>query len=140
MKKVPLLITTFLLVVTAARVLSTESSAQKKNYEPLIGTWDLSVLIEEEEQLSIFTFEMKKDTLKGVWNGDYGAIPLKNITFARDTLKCNLSFFTGTEFLILHITGTVKNNMMKGSAISDFGDYYQFTATKRKAKKSSLDS
>ena len=129
-----------LLFVTINLLFMSESYAQQKKYEPLIGTWNLTVLIEGVEQYSTFTFQMKKDTLKGVWDGEFGPIPMKNITFARDTLRCSLFIDTGMEFFTIRITGIVKKDKMNGSGISDLGDYYPFTATKRKPKKGLLNS
>jgi len=140
MRKTSGALTAALLFVTANLLFMSESHAQQKKYEPLIGTWNLTVLIEGVEQYSTFTFQMKKDTLKGVWDGEFGPIPMKNITFARDTLRCSLFIDTGMEFFSIRITGIVKKDKMNGSGISDLGDYYPFTATKRKPKKGLLDS
>ena len=104
--------------------------AQTKQYEDLLGMWDLTVIIEGFEEYSTFSFEVKNDTLTGVWNGDYGPLPISNVSFVQDTLRGDIVIEEQGQ--VINIIGIVSNGSMEGRGLSQMSELFPFTARKQK--------
>ena len=104
--------------------------AQTKQYEDLLGTWDLTVIIEGFEEYSTFKFEVKNDTLTGIWNGDYGPLPIRNVSFVQDTLRGDIVIEMQGQ--VINIIGIVSNGVMEGRGLSQMNELFPFTARKQK--------
>ena len=104
--------------------------AQTKQYEDLLGTWDLTVIIEGFEEYSTFKFEVKNDTLTGIWNGDYGPLPISNVSFVQDTLRGDIVIEEQGQ--VINIIGIVSNGSMEGRGLSQMSELFPFTARKQK--------
>ena len=104
--------------------------AQTKQYEDLLGTWDLTVIIEGFEEYSTFKFEVKNDTLTGIWNGDYGPLPISNVSFVQDTLRGDIVIEVQGQ--VINIIGIVSNGAMEGKGLSQMNELFPFTAKKQK--------
>ena len=104
--------------------------AQTKQYEDLLGTWDLTVIIEGFEEYSTFKFEVKNDTLTGIWNGDYGPLPIRNVSFVQDTLRGDIVIEVQGQ--VINIIGIVSNGAMEGKGLSQMNELFPFTAKKQK--------
>ena len=104
--------------------------AQTKQYEDLLGTWNLTVIIEGFEEYSTFKFEVKNDTLTGIWNGDYGPLPISNVSFVQDTLRGDIVIEVQGQ--VINIIGIVSNGAMEGKGLSQMNELFPFTAKKQK--------
>lgn len=124
----PLAMTTLL----AAFLLFNSSKiyAQTNQHEDLVGMWDLIVTIEGFDEYSTFWFEVKNDTLTGVWTGDLGQFPILDVSFVQDTLWGQIVIEEAG--LDITIIGVVSNGTMKGKGLSQMSELFPFTATKRK--------
>lgn len=123
--------TVFSIILTALLFLNIQQiHAQTKQYEDLLGTWDLTVIIEGFEEYSTFRFEVKNDTLTGVWNGEYGLIPIGNVSFVQDTLRGDIVIEEQGQ--VINIIGIVSNGSMEGRGLSQMNELFPFTAKKQK--------
>ena len=104
--------------------------AQTKQYEDLLGTWNLTVIIEGFEEYSTYSFEIKNDTLTGIWNGDYGPLPIRNVSFVQDTLRGDIVIEMQGQ--VINIIGIVSNGVMEGRGLSQMNELFPFTARKQK--------
>ena len=104
--------------------------AQTKQYEDLLGTWNLTVIIEGFEEYSTYSFEIKNDTLTGIWNGDYGPLPISNVSFVQDTLRGDIVIEVQGQ--VINIIGIVSNGAMEGKGLSQMNELFPFTAKKQK--------
>jgi len=103
--------------------------SQTDQYEEIVGTWDLTVIIEGFEEYSTFVFELRNDTLTGMWYGDYGPLSISNVSFTQDSLRGVIVIEeAGQEITIISV---VTNGSMKGRGLSQMSELFPFTATKR---------
>ena len=125
--------TVFSIILTALLFLNIRQiHAQTKQYEDLLGMWDLTVLIEGFEEYSTFSFEVKNDTLTGVWNGDFGPLPIRNVSFVQDTLRGVIVIEEADAVQVINIIGAVSKGTMKGRGLSQMNELFPFTAKKQK--------
>jgi len=77
----------WIIFVVAVFCLSTASvfSAQAKQYEALLGTWDVET--ESGEYTFTFVFSMDEETLKGIFSGSSGDAEMENLSFEDSQLK-----------------------------------------------------
>lgn len=124
----------FLMVLPTILLLTNTVHSQEKRYDQLLGTWNLVVAIEGVEQYSFFSFDAANDSLTGLWDGDFGLLPIRNISFASDTLRGLITIDSPDEYLEVSILAEVKEGKMKGSGFSQMGELFPFTATRQKKK------
>ena len=124
----------FLMVLATILLLVNTVHSQEKSYDQLLGTWNLLVVVEGAEQYSFFSFDAANDSLTGYWDGDMGLLPIKNVSFAGDTLRGLIIIDSPDGILEITILAEVKEGKMKGSGFSQFGELFPFTATRQKKK------
>jgi len=131
-------ITVFLLLcfcISLAAVLPHNVSAQEKtDYKAIIGTWNMTVLIEGVEEYSTFVFSVKNDTLRGVWSSMDGDIPLTNLTLKDNEFSGELLVPSDYDYMTVYVTGKIDGEKMKGKGEGG-GMEYPFTAIRKKEKK-----
>lgn len=112
---------------------SSTLTSQSKNYDILVGTWDVVVALEANDSYSTFEFSVKKDSLICVWSSEMGDLEVKRLKFVKNELTFESSIDMGGEILYMSISGDVAENKIAGNIGSDFGEF-PFTAKKRKKK------
>jgi hypothetical protein len=107
--------------------------SQSKDYDILVGTWDVVVALEANDSYSTFDFSVKKDSLICVWSSEMGDLSVKKLKFVKNKLSFESSIDMGGEMLYLSVSGEAEENKITGKISTDFGEL-PLTAKKRKKK------
>lgn len=105
--------------------LASQLSAQSKNYEDLLGVWD----VETEDGQYSFTFEftLEEETLKGLFTGTSGEAAMDNLKYEEG----NLSFSVDLGSVVISFKAVVKEDKLEGGLSLEYGDANIF-GTRRK--------
>ncbi len=117
-------------VVIFIIILSAGCFAQSKENSALVGTWDVVVDIEGEENYSNFEFSVENDSLSGTWSGDYGESVCENIQLSENMITFNFSIDMEGQAMYIEVSCELKDDSMYGTVSTDMGEF-QFTANKR---------
>ncbi len=97
--------------------LSTIVAAQAKNYEALLGTWDVKT--EDGAREFVFEFSLKDGKLSGKFTGASGTSDMANLTFEDNTVKFSVTVGNG---MVLDISAIVAEDQLSGTLSLQYGE------------------
>ena len=110
-------LTTGLLTATVILTLSMAGAAQVKNYDALLGTWDVKT--EDGAREFIFEFSLKDGKLVGKYAGASGTSEMANLTFEDNTVKFSVTVGNG---MVLDISAIVAEDQLSGTLSLQYGE------------------
>ncbi|MFC1553084.1 hypothetical protein ACFL7D_00475 [candidate division KSB1 bacterium] len=134
MKRYQVCILITLVFFVFSSVNPSDCTAQKKNYDKILGTWDAAGDYGGTPFNFMFIFNTKDDTLKGSWSAEMMMFNLTKTTFENDTLKAEMYMDFGEQGWSISISAAVENEKMTGYMGSEMGNM-SFSATRRKNNK-----
>lgn len=118
--------TTGLLTAIFVIILSTAITAQVKNSEALLGTWD--VKMEDGSREFVFEFSMKDGKLAGKFTGASGTSEMANLTFSDNTVKFSVTVGNG---MVIDFSAIVAEDKLTGMLSLEYGET-SITGNRRK--------
>jgi len=109
--------TTGLLTAIFVIILSTAITAQVKNSEALLGTWD--VKMEDGSREFVFEFSMKDGKLAGKFTGASGTSEMTNLTFSDNTVKFSVTVGNG---MVIDFSAIVAEDQLSGTLSLEYGE------------------
>jgi hypothetical protein len=121
-----ILITSLVFVLIAP--VSQQIFSQSKDFQTLVGTWDID-LPAMGMQME-FVFSLEEDTPSGEMVFEMGSGVMENIVLENNKLSFFVSVDAGGQVVGVDVTAEVLDGEMTGMMATDMGDM-DFTGTKR---------
>jgi len=106
-----------MLVVILVTTLSTAGAAQVKNYDALLGTWD--VKMEDGAREFVFEFSLKDGKLAGKYTGASGTVDMADLTFEGNTVKFSVTVGNG---MVIDYSAIVAEDQLAGTLSLEYGE------------------
>jgi len=94
--------------------------AQEKNYESLLGEWDVQT--EDGQYTFVFVFSMEDGALKGMFQGSSGDVEMENLTYEDNELTFTVNIEAGGRSMPIDFSSTIKGDTLEGWLSLEFGE------------------
>ena len=105
------------------------TTAQGKQYEGLLGEWDVQT--EDGQYTFVFVFSMEGETLKGLFKGTTGEYEMKDLSFEDKELKFTVTIEAGGQSMTINYSATIEEDSLEGYLSMEYGEA-NITGKKRK--------
>jgi hypothetical protein len=129
MKKAKFQILTAAWIVLLCLSVTFLAVAQEKDYEALLGEWD--VRTEDGQYAFVFIFSMQDGTLKGMFQGSSGDVEMENLTYEGNELTFTVNIEAGGRSMPIDFSATIEGDSLEGMLSLEFGEA-NFSGKKRK--------
>ncbi len=96
------------------------AGAQEKNYESLLGEWDVQT--EDGQYAFVFIFSMEGEALKGVFQGSTGETEMEALTYEDNELTFTVNIEAGGRSMPIDFSATIKGDALEGMLSLEFGE------------------
>ncbi len=103
--------------------------AQEKNYEALLGEWDVQT--EDGQYTFVFIFSIEDGVLKGIFQGSTGEVEIEDLTFEDNELTFTVNIEAGGRSMPIDFSATIEGEILEGMLSLEFGEA-NITGNKRK--------
>jgi hypothetical protein len=103
--------------------------AQEKNYEALLGEWDVQT--EDGQYTFVFIFSIEDGVLKGMFQGSTGEVEMEDLTFEDNELTFTVNIEAGGRSMPIDFSATIEGETLEGMLSLEFGEA-NITGNKRK--------
>jgi len=110
-------LTTGVLIAIFIVSLSAVAAAQAKNYDALLGTWDVKT--EDGAREFVFEFSLKDGKLAGKYAGASGTSDMANLTFEDNTVKFSVTVGNG---MVIDYSAIVAEDQLSGTLSLQYGE------------------
>jgi len=94
--------------------------AQEKNYEALLGEWDVQT--EDGQYAFVFTFSMEDGALKGMFQGSTGEVEMEDLTYENNELTFTVNIEAGGRSMPIDFSATIERDGLEGMLSLEFGE------------------
>ncbi len=94
--------------------------AQQKNYEALLGDWDVQT--EDGQYTFVFIFSMEDGVLKGLFQGSAGDVEMEDLTFEDNELTFTVNIEAGGRSMPIDFSATIEGDTLEGMLSLEFGE------------------
>jgi len=103
--------------------------AQERNYEALLGEWDVQT--EDGQYTFVFIFSMEDSALKGMFQGSTGEVEMEDLTFEDNELTFTVNIEASGRSMPIDFSATIEGETLEGMLSLEFGEA-NITGKKRK--------
>ncbi|MDH4218217.1 MAG: hypothetical protein OEY18_05635 [Candidatus Aminicenantes bacterium] len=96
------------------------SIAQEKNYEALLGEWDVQT--EDGQYTFVFIFSMEDGALKGMFQGSTGEVEMEDLTYEDNELTFTVNVEAGGRSMPIDFSTTIEGETLEGMLSLEFGE------------------
>ena len=119
----------FVVIGTFCVGMVSPSVVQEKEYEALLGEWDVQT--EDGQYTFVFVFSMEGDALKGLFKGTTGEYEMENLSFEDNQVSFTVDIDAGGQTMTIDYTATIDGDALKGYLSMEYGEA-NITGEKRK--------
>jgi hypothetical protein len=94
--------------------------AQEKDYEVLLGEWDVQT--EDGQYAFVFTFSTEDGALKGLFQGSTGEVEMEDLTYENNELAFTVNIEAGGRSMPIDFTATIEGDSLEGMLSLEFGE------------------
>jgi hypothetical protein len=95
-------------------------AAQEKNYEALLGEWDVQT--EDGQYAFVFIFSMEDGALKGVFQGSSGEVEMEDLTYKDNEVTFSVNIEAGGRSMPIDFSATIEGDTLEGMLSLEFGE------------------
>jgi hypothetical protein len=129
MKKTKFPALTIGVIILFSLSLTSPAAAQEKEYETLIGEWDVQT--EDGQYTFVFVFSMEGETLKGIYKGTTGDVEMEDLSFENSKLSFTVNIDAGGQTMSFDYSATIEGDTLEGYLSMEYGEA-NITGKKRK--------
>jgi len=129
MKKPKYPVLTIVGIILFSLSLTFPADAQEKEYEALIGEWDVQT--SDGQYTFVFVFSMEGETLKGLFKGTSGDYEMEDLSFKGSELTFSVTIDAGGQTMSIDYSATIEEDSLEGFLSMEYGDA-NITGKKRK--------
>lgn len=120
MKRAKSLFSTTMWIVLFCLSVTFPAIAQEKNFESLLGEWDVQT--EDGQYTFVFVFSMEDGILKGIFQGSTGEVEMEDLTFEDNELTFTVNIEAGGRSMPIDFSATIEEDTLEGLLSLEFGD------------------
>jgi hypothetical protein len=120
MKKAKFQILTIAWIVLFCLSVTFLAVAQEKDYEALLGEWD--VRTEDGQYAFVFTFSMEDGALKGMFQGSTGEVEMEDLTYENNELTFTVNIEADGRSMPIDFSATIEGDSLEGMLSLEFGE------------------
>jgi hypothetical protein len=94
--------------------------AQEKDYEALLGEWDVQT--DDGQYTFVFTFSWEDGTLKGMFQGSTGEVEMEDLTYENNELAFTVNIEAGGRSMPIDFSATIEGESLEGMLSLEFGE------------------
>jgi hypothetical protein len=94
--------------------------AQEKNYESLLGEWDVQT--EDGQYTFVFVFSVEDGFLKGIFEGSTGEAEMENLNYEDNELTFTVNIEAGGRSMPIDFSATIEGKILEGWLSLEFGE------------------
>jgi hypothetical protein len=94
--------------------------AQEKNYESLLGEWDVQT--EDGQYTFVFVFSMEDGVLKGIFQGSTGEVEMEDLTYEDNQLTFTVNIEASGRSMPIDFSAMIEGDTLEGMLSLEFGD------------------
>ncbi len=129
MKKAKYPVISILGIILFSLAVILPTAAQGKQYEGLLGEWDVQT--EDGQYTFVFIFSMEGETLKGLFKGTTGEYEMEDLSFEDKELKFTVTIDAGGQSMTINYSATIEGDSLEGYLSMEYGEA-NITGKKRK--------
>ncbi len=95
-------------------------AAQEKDYEALLGEWDVQT--EDGQYAFVFIFSMEAGALKGIFQGSSGDAEMEDLTYEDNELTFTVNIEAGGRSMPIDFSATIEGKTLEGMLSLEFGE------------------
>lgn len=120
MKKAKFHILTTALTVLFCLSVTFLTVAQEKDYEVLLGEWEVQT--EDGQYAFVFTFSLEDGALKGIFQGSSGEVEMEDLTYENNELTFTVNIEAGGRSMPIDFSATIEGENLEGMLSLEFGE------------------
>lgn len=94
--------------------------AQEKNYESLLGEWDVQT--EDGQYTFVFVFSVEDGILKGIFQGSSGEVEMEDLVYEDSELAFTVNIEAGGRSMPIDFSAAIEGDTLKGWLSLEFGE------------------
>lgn len=110
----------FVVIGTFCLGMVSPSAVQEKEYEALLGEWDVQT--EDGQYTFVFVFSMEGDALKGLFKGTTGEYEMEDLSFEDNQVSFTVNIDAGGQTMAIDYTASIDGDSMKGYLSMEYGE------------------